>query len=110
MALTLKQHLKLAKSLTQMLDTQFCILGFRFGLDSVFDLVPGVGTILPTVLSFYLVWIGWEFQIPKPKLYQMMTNIFIDSVIGSIPFLGAFVDAFFKANVKNLSILENALN
>lgn len=107
---TQKQHLAIAKTLSKSLDSQFKILGVSFGLDSILSLVPGIGTIVPTALSFYLVWIGYTYEIPRHRLAVMIFHVAVDAFIGSIPLLGAFADAFYKANVKNLRILEHELS
>jgi hypothetical protein len=106
MPLIQKQHLTIARTLSKALDAQFKILGISFGFDSVLSIVPGIGTIVPTAISLYLVWIGYAYGIPTGKLIRMIMHVGIDAFIGSIPLVGAFVDAFYKANIKNLRILE----
>ena len=61
---------------------------------------------MPTILSFYLVWIAYQLKIPQDKINEMIGNVVVDFVIGLIPFLGAVGDVFFKANTKNLKILK----
>lgn len=99
-------HLQTARNLAKLLDSQFSILGFRFGLDPLFDIIPGVGTLIPTALSLYIIWIGFEMQLPSHLLLRMLINLFADGIIGSIPVLGVVVDAIFKANNSNLAIIE----
>lgn len=102
-------HLFFARSLTHLLDSRFSLFGFRFGLDPVLDLIPGIGTIVPTLLSGYLIWIGIQLEVPSKLLTQMIINVIVDGILGSIPVVGLVADAFFKANEKNLKILEEHL-
>lgn len=99
-------HLKFARSLTYILDSRFSILGFRFGLDPILDLIPGIGTLVPTILSGYLIWIGIQLEVPSKLLTQMIINVIVDGILGGIPVVGLVADALFKANEKNLKILE----
>lgn len=100
-------HLKNAKLFTQLMDNQFPILGFSFGLDALIGIFPGLGDFISMCLSCYLVWIGVEMKLPPALLVQMIANIALDTVIGTIPLIGDIGDAFYKANVQNFRILEN---
>lgn len=103
------QHLRFARSLAHLLDSKFSIFGFRFGLDPVLDIIPGIGTLIPTLLSGYLIWIGIQLEVPSKVLTQMIINVIVDGILGSIPLVGLVADAFFKANEKNLKLLEEYL-
>ncbi|MBP9699766.1 DUF4112 domain-containing protein [Candidatus Woesebacteria bacterium] len=103
-------HLRFARSLTHLLDSRFSLFGFRFGLDPILDIIPGIGTLVPTLLSGYLIWIGIQLEMPSKLLTQMIINVIVDGILGSIPVVGLVADAFFKANEKNLKILETYLD
>lgn len=104
------EHLQMAKSLAKLLDSQFSLFGFRFGLDPLFDLIPGVGTIIPTMLSLYIVWIAYNYNVGTMKLLRMILNVVWDGLIGVIPIGGTVIDSIFKANERNLRILEKHLS
>jgi hypothetical protein len=104
------KHLQTAEKLTKILDNEFKIAGFKFGLDPILGLLPVLGDIVPALLSFYLVWIGWQMKLPMEKIFIMIANVLIDYLVGSIPVLGDAVDFFFKANTRNLKILQSSLN
>lgn len=99
-------HLKTAESLVKLLEGQFKVLGFRFGLDPILGLVPGAGDLLGFALGLYLLWIGWQHGISGLHLGRMVLNLLLDLVLGSIPFFGDIFDFFHKANSKNLEILK----
>jgi hypothetical protein len=100
-------HLEIARTLATFLDSQFSFLGVRFGFDSLIGLIPGIGDLAGLFLSLYLIWIGYQMRVPQSTLMKMAWNVGVDTAIGAIPILGDIGDVFFKANVKNLKLLED---
>ncbi len=99
-------HLKNARLLATMMDSQFSLFGIRFGLDALLGLVPGLGDFVSLLLASYLLWIGYQIGLPAKKMVQMIFNLGFDTLIGAVPLIGDIADVFFKANMKNLRILE----
>ena len=83
---------------------------FRFGIDPLLDLLPIGGDFLGTALSVYMVVEASRLGVPRATLVQMVSNILLDTVIGTVPVLGTVADATWKANSKNLELLEEQLN
>lgn len=102
-------HYRLAKFLTHLLDTQFSVGGISFGLDPLLDFIPGLGDVIGLVLSVYIIWIAKGLGVPEKEVAVMARNVIIDFIIGLIPVVGIVGDAFYKANVKNLRIIERHL-
>lgn len=102
----MKKHYYFAKILTKLLDTQFSIGKFRFGIDPLLDFIPGIGDILALLLSLYIIWVAKEMKVPKNVIFQMVKNVTVDFVLGLIPLVGYVADFFYKANVSNLKLLE----
>jgi hypothetical protein len=102
----ISNHLKTARIFALLMDNQFSFLGVRFGIDSIIGFVPGIGDLLSFFLSLYLIWIGFEMKLPAEKIAQMVSNVLLDTFIGSVPLIGDIGDVFFKANIRNLRILE----
>lgn len=100
-------HLHRARKFAQLMDSQFSVFGIRFGLDSLLGFFPGGGDLLGGVFSLYLLWIGYSLRLPAHKTVAMISNILLDTVLGSIPLIGDIGDLLFKANLKNLEILED---
>lgn len=100
------KHLKIARYLTYNLDKKFGIGKFRFGLDAIIGLIPGIGDIFAFIVSSYLVWIGIRINLPPDQIALMIRNIVIDLVLGLIPVVGDLSDFVYKANSKNYEILE----
>lgn len=80
--------------------------GFRVGLDSIIGLVPGVGDFLGGALSVYIIVEAARLGTPRPLLVRMGYNVALDTVVGAVPVLGDLFDAGFKANLRNLALVE----
>ena len=100
------------RKFSRLMDTAFGIPGtkFRFGLDPIIGLVPGLGDLISTIVSAYIIYLAMRFNLPQDMLGKMVFNVCLESVIGSVPFLGDLFDAFYKSNIRNLEILEQHLN
>jgi hypothetical protein len=93
--------------LADWLDTRFRIpgLGWRFGLDSVIGLIPGVGDGLTALLSLYIIGRAHQLGGSRWLLARMGWNVAIDTLLGAIPIVGDLFDLAHKANTKNLRLL-----
>lgn len=89
-------------------DELFRIPGtqWRFGLDSIIGLVPGVGDIAVSALGAYALLLAFKLRAPVTVLTRMLLNIGVDTVLGSVPLIGDLFDATWKANTKNRRVLE----
>lgn len=95
--------------LSRWMDGMFRIpgLGWRFGLDAIIGLVPGVGDTLTSLVSFYILAAGVRYRVPKVTLLRMGLNIGIDYVVGAVPFVGDLFDAAWKSNQMNMELLRS---
>lgn len=103
-------HLENARKLTKLLEAEFNFLGLHFGLDFLLGLFPWIGDVIAFALSIYLIYIAIEKGLPGYKIQQMVFYIVVDFIIGLIPFVGDIFDLFYRANVKNLSIIEEHIS
>jgi hypothetical protein len=85
------------------------VLGWRFGLDPIIGLVPVVGDLATTAMSFYILSLAIQAGVPRSTMARMTLNAGIDYVIGSIPLIGNVFDFAWKANRRNMQLLERAL-
>ncbi len=94
--------------MSRLLDNAIPIPGtrFRLGLDPILGLLPGAGDFVGAALSVYIVIEAARFGLPRKTLVQMVSNLVLDSVGGSVPILGDVFDATWKANSRNLALLE----
>lgn len=101
-------RMKRLRSLTHILDNAIAIPGtrYRVGIDPILGLLPGAGDFIGTAFSGYIVLEAALMGLPRATLIRMFYNIVLDEIVGSIPIIGDFFDLGFKANVKNLALLE----
>lgn len=81
----------------------------RFGLDPILGLVPGLGDVAGAALSGYLVLLAARLGAPRVVVLRMVANVALDSVVGSVPLLGDAFDVAWKSNMRNLALLERAI-
>ena len=106
-----RRQVEIEKSLDDLaryLDGLFRVpgTGWRFGLDALIGLIPNVGDTLTMLPSFYILFAGVRYGVPKITLLRMAFNIGLDYLVGSIPFLGDAFDFFWKANQQNMKLIR----
>lgn len=96
------------RKLSRLLDNAIAIPGtpFRFGLDPILGLIPGAGDFVGTALSAYIVIEAARLGMPKATVGKMVGNIVLESLVGTIPVVGDWFDFAWKANTKNMELLE----
>lgn len=82
---------------------------FRFGLNSLIGLAPAAGDAILAGISLYIVNEARLLGIPAPLLARMVRNVAIETIAGAVPILGDVFDIAFKANLRNLAIIEDHL-
>ena len=93
--------------LARLMDAQFELPGtrFRFGLDALIGLVPGLGDAVTTAISAYIIAEARRLGVSRWVLARMIANVALDALVGAIPLAGDLFDAAFKANLRNLRLL-----
>lgn len=102
----MEKKIQTAKFLAKLLDSQFQIAGVKFGLDPIIDIIPFFGDIAGAAISLLILKIALDVGVSKVDLSKMILNIIIDFALGFIPYLGVIFDVAFKANIRNVEILE----
>ena len=95
--------------LSYYLDQFFRIPGtaFRFGIEPIIGfLLPGAGDALTALMSVYIVIASARYGLPKIVVGRMVFNVAADFLLGSLPLVGDAFDFAFKANQKNLDLLN----
>ncbi|GAB5557898.1 MAG: hypothetical protein SchgKO_21110 [Schleiferiaceae bacterium] len=100
----------LAKSqrLAKWLDSNYRIPGtnIKFGLDPLLGLVPIVGDAVGLFMSLALVLTMILHGTRGKVVALMITHSVVDALFGSIPIVGPFFDVWYKANNRNVRLLE----
>jgi hypothetical protein len=94
--------------LSRWMDGLFRIPGtsWRFGLDALIGLVPGVGDTVSTLTGFYILAAGVRYRVSKVTLLRMGVNIGVDYIFGAVPVIGDLFDAAWKSNQRNVELLR----
>jgi Domain of unknown function (DUF4112) len=95
--------------LAWLMDRAVTIPGTRItvGLDAILGLLPVGGDVMTGLVQTALVLIALShYKVPKAVAAKMMTNVLLDVAVGSIPILGDLFDVGFKANTRNVKLLE----
>ena len=93
------------------MDDRFRIPGtnWRLGLDALIGLVPVVGDVATAALSAYLIAEAQRLGVPKHLISRMIANIIVDAAVGSVPLIGDLFDIGWRANSKNVRLLQDHL-
>ncbi len=96
------------RSLEILLDEAFRVPGtsFRFGIDGIIGLVPGLGDVVAGLLSLVIPVAAWMRGVPYVTLVRMSLNLGIGVLVGSIPLLGDIFDIAWKPNRRNYRLLQ----
>ena len=79
----------------------------RFGVEAVVGLVPGVGDLLGLLGGLPILLEALRRRSSWRVLLFMTVNLLLDAVLGSVPVVGDAFDLVWKANRKNLTLLED---
>jgi hypothetical protein len=91
-----------------LLDSAFKVPGtnVRFGLDAIIGLVPGLGDLVAPVFTVILLATALRMRVPVVVVARMVLNAGIDMVLGLVPLAGDVADVFWKADLRNMALLE----
>jgi hypothetical protein len=98
-------------ALATLLDTALVIpgTGVRFGLDALIGLFPGIGDLITTALSLFIVHEAYQLGAPGHVIARMLGNVAVDGVFGAVPLVGDAFDVLWRANRRNMRLLREWL-
>jgi hypothetical protein len=104
----LERRMRVLRGLQRLLDTAFRVPGtsIRFGWDPIVGLVPWVGDVATALLACALIVQAHQMRLPRVLQFRMLVNVLVDVLIGLVPFLGDVADVFWKANSRNMAMIE----
>ena len=111
-AIPVGDRTKRVRLLGKLLDNSIAVpgTGWKIGLDPIIGLIPGVGDLIGALLSGYIILEAARAEVPTFTLARMLANVGIDTLVGAVPALGDVFDAAWKANTKNVALLERHLS
>jgi hypothetical protein len=100
------------RRLSNLLDNAISIpgTGYRIGIDPILGLLPGGGDTVAGALGAYIIIEAARMGLPRKVVGQMVGNLILDSFSGIVPVLGDLFDVTWKANVRNIALLEKHLH
>ncbi len=99
------------RNLARLLDSSISLPGgYRIGLDGLIGLVPGIGDAAAASISAYIVIQAARLGASTTTLIRMMGNILLELIVGIVPVLGDLFDFVWKANNRNVALLERNLD
>jgi len=100
---------RLLEQVAWLMDRAFKIPGTNIsvGLDALFGLFPVGGDILTGFVQIGVVLLALaHYRVPRAVAARMMANVLLDIGVGAVPVVGDVFDVFFKANTRNLQLLN----
>lgn len=105
------EALSRVRQLARLLDSSIRLPGgYRIGLDGLIGLIPGIGDAAAASISAYIVIQAARMGAPTTMLIRMMGNILLELLVGIVPVLGDLFDFAWKANNRNVALLERNLH
>lgn len=103
--------LERARAIARIMDNAVRIpgTGIRVGLDALLGLFPGLGDVSGAVFGGYIVLLAARLGVSPVVVSRMLLNLGLDMATGAVPLLGDLVDVAWKANTRNLALLERAI-
>ena len=91
-----------------LLDSYFRVPGtnIRFGFDAIIGLVPGLGDLVAPIFTVSVLATALKMRVPRVVQARMVLNAAIDMLIGLVPILGDLADIAWKADIRNVALLE----
>ena len=81
-------------------------VGWRFGLDAILGLLPGIGDTASSVASLYIITAAHRYGVTQATLLRMALNIVLDTTVGALPLVGDIFDVYWKSNQRNVALLN----
>lgn len=85
------------------------IVNRRVGADGLLSLIPGIGDATGFALSAVVVLAGVQAGVSWPTVARMTLYAALESLAGMIPLLGPVISFAWKANDRNLRLIERDL-
>ena len=106
-----KGELALIRQIRKWMDEAVTIPGskLKVGLDPIIGLIPGVGDLSSAAIGGYILHAANKLGVPTVVMVRMLFNLVIDALIGIIPVVGDYLDVLYKANSKNVALVEQAV-
>ncbi|WP_171475069.1 DUF4112 domain-containing protein [Frigoriglobus tundricola] len=106
-----KVQLAIIRQIRKWMDEAVTVPGtkMKLGLDPVLGLIPVIGDLSSAAVGGYVLHAANKLGVPTVVMARMLVNLAIDALIGFVPFVGDYLDVLYKANAKNVALVEQAI-
>jgi len=80
--------------------------GLSIGLDALIGLFPVLGDLIGVALSGYIITEAHRLGASRAVLARMAFNVAVEGIVGMVPVAGDVFDAAWKANQRNVRLLN----
>jgi hypothetical protein len=103
-----RRDLERLRAIARLFDQAFAVPGtkWRFGVDALFGLIPGLGDVAGALVAVYALRVARNLGAPAAVQLQMLSNVALDALVGTVPLVGDLFDFAFKAQTRNLALLD----
>lgn len=102
------ERIRRLRSIARLLDESIPLPGgYRIGLDPIIGLIPGLGDAIGALFALFVIVEARRLGASMSVLARMIGNVLLDAAVGSIPIVGDLFDAAYKANKRNIDLLEH---
>jgi hypothetical protein len=104
-----QRDLERLRAIARLFDQAFAVPGtrWRFGVDALFGLIPGLGDLAGALVGVFALHVARRLRAPSAIQMHMLANIAVDALLGTVPVLGDLFDFAFKAQTRNLALLDD---
>lgn len=104
----IRRRVQRLRRLATLLDAAFTIPGtrVRWGLDTLIGALPVAGTAVMAIPSLYIIWEAYRMNVPGKVILRMLANVVVELLFDFVPVLGDLADTVYKANLRNIDLLE----
>ena len=95
--------------LAWLMDESIAIGSWKFGLDGVVGLIPGVGDMAGAAVSAVIILGAARRGIARSAVIRMVINVATDAFVGFLPVVGDIFDFAYKSNMRNMQIYREAM-
>lgn len=108
---TRARDLARVEHVAHLLDSRFRLPGtrWRFGLDGILGLIPGVGDAVTALPLLYFLHVARRTGACRRLQALIVMNTLLDLAFGSIPLVGDLFDFGFKSHRRNAALLRRHL-
>ncbi|PWE16367.1 DUF4112 domain-containing protein [Marinicauda salina] len=98
-----------ARAVAHLMDAQFSVGGFRFGVDALVGLAPVAGDLVVGLIGgMVMLQAADELGLSWWVKTRILGYTVLDLVVGAVPVLGDAIDFVYRSNLKSLALIERA--